>query len=172
MEEMTREQQAAEVLKTMRLFIEEYVQKDTATQLAAAGTDQSKQRRVASKIATFQRMTNAKDWEPNMTTEPGDIVYDPDHNYQYIFSGNASMTHSNPLYYPGSAGVYYWLVIPRIKDFVKIYPDVQGIIVSVKQGEIWWNTSETAKYEWVGVDNDNCVWPPQDGMNEWKRVDE
>lgn len=169
MEEKTREQQAADVLKTMKLFIRDFVNTNVKTETVTAASDQAKQRAVAAKYATYQALTDAKDWEPGMTTEPGDIVYDPDHNYKYIYTGQDTYKHTNPLFYPGAAGVYHWAVIPKIKDFIKVYPDVQGIIVAVKQGESWWNQSMTQVFKWKGVDNANCVWPPVEG-NEWELV--
>lgn len=106
-----------------------------------------------------------------MTTNPGDVVFDPEGKYRYIFTGNEPMTHSNPLFYPGAAGVYYWAIIPRLKDFIKVYPDIEGIIVSVKQGEIWWNTDETMQYRFIGQDNASCVWAPSDEEETlWERA--
>lgn len=172
MDERTREQQAADILKTMKLFMQQFLTNDIAERIQDAGTNQAKQRQIASDTATFQLLTNGRDWEVNMTTNPGDIVYDPDHNYRYIFTGTETYKHTNPLFYPGAAGVYHWAIIPRIKDFIPIYPAVEGIIVSVKNGSIWWNTEETQKYKWVGVDNDNCVWPPSDSVNEWQKIED
>ena len=105
-------------------------------------------------------------WEVGMTTEPGDLVYDPERNHIYAFGLAMPMTHTNPLFYPGSAGVYHWLIVPKTKEGVKIYPDIQGIIVAVKQNELWWNVDQTAIFYWKGVDNPNCVWSPVEG-NEW-----
>lgn len=165
-----REVQAAEMLRTMKKFIRDELKKKTAEKVEDAGTDQMKQRQVSSEVAAYQILFDTLEWELDMVTNPGDVVWDPEHNYQYIFTGTEPYKHTNPLYYPGAAGVYHWSIIPHVKNFCKIYPNVDGIIVSVKQNEVWWNVDGTQQYKWVGVDNDNCVWPPVEG-NEWKKVD-
>lgn len=109
-------------------------------------------------------------WSEGMTTQPGDLVMDPEQNYTYIYSGKDAMTHSNPLFYPGATGVYYWAIIPKVKDGFKIYPDISGIIVAVKKGETWWNTTADKKYEWVGEDNANCVWAPGTAPTMWTEI--
>lgn len=123
----------------------------------------------ASLISKIASSTDVREWAEGMTTNPGDMVYDPEGNYVYIYTGSSAMTHINPLFYPGSAGVYYWSVIPNTLDGVKVYPDISGIIVAVKHGEPWWNVDKTAIYTWNGADNDSCVWPPADG-NEWTKI--
>lgn len=133
-------------------------------------SDQSKTRQLSMEIAEAATFLPVKQWEVGMTTESGDIVSDPEGHYSYLFASEAPMTHANPLFYPGSVGVYYWHIIPKTKDGIKIYPDVSGIIVSVKHDELWYDVNSEHLYRWKGVDNPNCVWPPVEG-NEWDLVD-
>lgn len=127
-------------------------------------------RDVACSIAPYSSFIEDREWSEGMITNPGDIVFDPEKNYRYIFTGTSTMTHSNPSFYPGSSGVYYWAIIPKIKDECKIYPNIEGIIVSVKHNELWWDTNEEHIYRWVGQDNQNCFWPPQES-NEWELIE-
>lgn len=136
----------------------------------SAGGSYDKARSVVNDLAPAADFLEAKDWEAGMTTQPGDLVYDPEHNYVYAYTGATAMTHSNPTFYPGAAGVYYWAIVPRCKDGIKIYPNIEGIIVYVKHGEKWWDTEREHVYSWNGVDNPNCVWPPMPG-NEWTLVE-
>lgn len=117
---------------------------------------------LAQAIAPISSFLEAKNWEVGMTTHPGDIVYDPLGDYEYIFSGKEPMTHTNPLFYPGAQGVYYWHVIPKTKEGTRIYPDIPGIIVSVKRGDNWYDSNGEQIYQWVATDNENCVWPPSE----------
>lgn len=135
-----------------------------------ANEDQEKNRMLASSIASFSEYVSLNEWSEGMTTQPGDLVMDPEQNYTYIYSGKDAMTHSNPLFYPGATGVYYWAIIPKVKDGIKIYPDISGIIVAVKKGETWWNTTADKKYEWVGEDNANCVWAPGTAPTMWTEI--
>lgn len=125
---------------------------------------------LASDVSGLATKIPAKEWHEGMVTNPGDLVFDPDKIYTYIYSGKDAMTHSNPLFYPGATGVYYWAIIPKVKDGVKIYPDISGIIVAVKNGEIWWNTTADKKYKWVGEDNANCVWAPGTAPTVWTEL--
>lgn len=127
-------------------------------------------RLIADAMSEAESIVTPVEWSEGMTTNPGDIVWDPQKVYKYIYSGNQSMEHTNPLFYPGAAGVYYWNIIPKTKDNIKIYPDVEGIIVAVKQNEVWWDITGSNKYKWRGIDNNNCVWPPVEG-NEWELVE-
>lgn len=134
-----------------------------------ANGNQEKVNALAQSISTFANALESQPWKIGMITRPGDIVLDPDGNYRYLYTGQEEMTHTNPLFYPGAQGVYYWSIIPNSKSFIKIYPDIQNITVPVKHGEYWWNIEETDIFEWIGEDNDYCVWPPVEG-NEWKLV--
>lgn len=140
-----------------------------ANEVRANAGDDALNRSFAAKASALAAISDVREWEVNMVTSPGEMVYDPDKKHVYIYTGTTPMTHSNPTFYPGSAGVYYWMIIPELLDGVKVYPDISGIIVSVKHGEQWWNTTKTAVYTWNGVDNNACVWPPMDG-NEWTEV--
>lgn len=136
-------------------------------------TVQSKVRKAINGVSliedSFSKLTVVKDWEVGLTTAPGDMVYDPDKKYIFVYSGESLMTHSNPEFYPGAQGVYYWEVIPKAKDCVKIYPDI-NVTVAVTKDEIWWDPVMEHKWRWLGADNNNCVWPPQEG-NEWELVE-
>lgn len=134
-----------------------------------ANGDVEKGNALAQSIAMFASALKDYSWEVGITTRPGDIVFDPDGKYRYLYTGKEEMTHTNPLFYPGAQGVYYWSIIPNVKSFIKVYPDIPNLTVAVKHGEHWWNSEETAIFEWIGADNDYCVWPPVEG-NEWKLV--
>lgn len=126
-------------------------------------------RELASEVAHMVPLVDKLTWSVGMTTKPGDIVLDPLEEYAYLYTGAEQMTHTNPMFYPGAFGVYYWAIIPKLRDFIKVYPNVDGIIVAVKQGEEWWNVDQTKVFRWKGADNLNCVWPPVEG-NEWELV--
>lgn len=180
---------AVEVIKAEKLALKSLVPYMVSSRVSTAAADQAQTREIASEVAplvslgsivsTFTSEDSAvpksfgfldsKPWSVGMKTNPGDIVLDPLGEYAYLYTGTEAMTHSNPMFYPGAAGVYYWAIIPRVKNSVKVYPDVEGIIVAVKQGEKWWNTDQTQIFAWKGVDNPNCVWPPVEG-NEWELV--
>lgn len=160
---------AIEVIKTEKLALKSLVPYMVSSRISTAGEDQAKTREIASEVAPFASLNGKKPWTVGMTTKPGDIVLDPIGDYSYLYTGKTEMTHDNPTFYPGAAGVYYWAVIPKLKNFVKVYPDIDGIIVSVKNGEKWWNTDQTQIFTWKGADNKNCVWPPAEG-NEWELV--
>lgn len=167
---------AAEILKAQKLAFKSFIPYMASARVSAASDDQTKTRELASELAPLVSLADIKTWSVGMTTNPGDIVYDPLEDYKYIFTGAQPMTHNNPTFYPGAAGVYYWAVIPKTKGFIKIYPAIDGIVVAVKQGEYWWNSDQTQVYAWKGVDNANCVWPPPMGgialasTNEWELV--
>lgn len=127
-------------------------------------------RKVVGELTQAIEFSDVKDWEVGMTTEPGDRVLDPEGKYVYVYGGAEAMTHANPLFYPGADGVYYWHIVPETLGGWKVYPDIPGIVVAVKKGEIWWDTYREERFRWKGVDNPNCVWPPIDG-NEWGKVE-
>lgn len=180
---------AVEVIKVQKLALKSLVPYMVSSRVSTAAADQAQTREIASEVAplvslistlnqqTFSLTDTAKSaglvdavpWSVGMTTKPGDIVLDPMGEYAYLYTGTDAMTHTNPMFYPGASGVYYWAIIPRVKNLIKIYPDVEGIIVAVKHGEKWWNTDQTQIFTWKGVDNQNCVWPPVEG-NEWELV--
>lgn len=138
--------------------------------IESARGDQGLNRAYASAMSPITEQLTVQKWSEGMFTHPGDLVYDPEGRYVYMYSGETAMRHTNPLFYPGAVGVYHWAVVPRMKDGIKVYPDVDGIIVAVKNGEQWWDTTEENVFEWVSADNRNCVWPPMDG-NEWERIE-
>lgn len=137
--------------------------------IGAVEGDPAKCRKVIGGLTKTIEFSPAKDWVPGMTTQPGDAVKDPKGEYTYIYGGKEPMEHTNPLFYPGSEGVYYWHIVPKTLNGHKVYPDIPGVIVAVQNGEIWWDAYEEERFRWKGVDNPNCVWPPIQG-NEWEKV--
>lgn len=167
---------ATEVVKTQKLAFKTMISYMVSMKLAFADaqtlegdTERNPAREIASEVAPIASLADIKTWTVGMTTLPGDIVLDPLGEHKYIYSGTSEMTHTNPMYYPGASGVYYWAIVPDTKDFVKIYPNVDGIVVAVKHGEKWWNVDQTQIFTWKGQDTVNCVWPPVEG-NEWEAV--
>ncbi|MCL1788346.1 MAG: hypothetical protein FWG38_10215, partial [Defluviitaleaceae bacterium] len=117
-------------------------------------------------------LTGANPWQEGMTTGPGDRVLDPEGRYTYIFTGIVPMTHHNPLFFPGAAGVFHWAIVPDMHQGYRVYPDIEGIIVAVRHDEIWWNTDLTQRYRWNSVDNNAVVWPPGTaGVHQWEAVE-
>lgn len=170
---MTRLEKAKalnERLKAEKLAISETIPNLLKMGASSFSSDQTKIRQLSMEIAPATAFIPAKTWEVGMVTDPGDIVTDPDGNYYYLFASDTQMTHTNPLFYPGSVGVYYWHIIPKTKNGTKIYPDITGIIVSVKHDELWYDVNSEHLYRWKGVDNPNCVWSPVEG-NEWGLVE-
>ena len=139
-------------------------------QLADGNPDKGRQ--VASMAAPIAELMQAKDWHPGMATDPGDLVYDPQKQHIYIYTGKTAMVHSNHLFYPGASGVYYWAIVPDMHEGYKVYPGyLTGIIVAVKRDEVWWNTAKTKRYRWNDADNAACVWQPgQQGVHQWVEV--
>lgn len=137
-----------------------------------ANNDGSLVRATISNISVAEQTLyqDAKDWEVGMATKPGDFVKSPIDDFMYVFSGSTEMTHTNSLFYPGAQGVYYWEIVPKNHQGVKVYPPYgSNITVAVKKDEIWYDTSLEHKWRWKGEDNNNCVWPPQEG-NEWEKM--
>lgn len=167
---MNRLEKAHEVnhiLKAQRTAINESLPQILSVGVTLANGDAAKARIVTAAIGSSISLMDARAWTTNMTTRPGELVYDPQQKYIYAYTGATAMTHANTLFYPGASGVYYWAIIPPTMNEIKVYPDIPGIIVAVKQGELWWNTERTTKFKWRGLDNANCVWPPVNG-NEWE----
>lgn len=128
----------------------------------------SKVRSLAQSIASFAHMMPIREWVVGMTTEPGDIVWDPDDVYRYVYTGSESMEHTDPDSYPGSDAAY-WAIIPRIFGNLKIFPDAENAVISVRQGELWFNADTNMIYMWVGPDTDNCTEPPSENSNVWTK---
>lgn len=143
----------------------------TQTAITATAGDAAQCRKAIGELTKVIEFSPAKDWVPGMTTNPGDAVKDPLGEYTYIYGGKEPMTHTNPTFYPGAEGVYYWHIVPKTLNGYKVYPDIPGIVVAVKHGEIWWDTYEDEMFVWKGADNPNCVWPPIEG-NEWDAIKE
>lgn len=157
-----------------------YLQEDLPKMVSEVITDADtghrpeKARMFAANIAPVQGIIgNRKDWEPGMTTNPGDVVFNPDNGYHFIYSGEPNYTHANPTFYPGAQGVYYWQIIPQVDLLtgIKIYPDLPGITVSVRNGEKWYGP-DMKLYQFIGANNDNCVWAPGTAPTLWKEMDE
>lgn len=149
----------------------------TRQSITFADGDVAKARVVACEyLPALAATLEIREWQQGMTTQPGDLVYDPDKKYTYVYSGQTAMAHNNPLFYPGSAGVYYWAIVPEIYNGHKVYPDISGIIVSVRNNEMWWNSNRTGLFKWKGADNNACVWPPASGNEEagnkdlWQKI--
>lgn len=169
---MTRLETAQEVnaiLRHQRSAIDTTLPKMVNDGIILANGDHNKTRTFVGTIGDSVNLLPRRPWQVNMTTAPGELVFDPQGLYVYTYGGATTMTHNNPLYFPGSIGVYYWHVVPHAKDGIKIYPDISGIIVAVRKNEVWWNQAGTEKFYWKGVDNPSCVWPPVEG-NEWGKV--
>lgn len=170
MEETTRELRAEQVLKTMRLFIEEHEQDELKEAILKANGDASKYRIAVAHAATYQLMLNARDWAVGMVTKPGDVVYDPAHEQKYVYASNLPLKHDDPNLYPGAEGADYWVIMPQIKDFVKVFPDATHATVSVKKGEVWWDATGTHKYCWMLDDDPDCSVEPEVNIRQWKLV--
>lgn len=158
------------IIKSQRSAIRNTIPRMMNESMISANGDAAKARISVSFLGESASLLTVKNWNINMVTNPGDLVKSPDTEFVYVYSGKDVMTHSNPLYFPGSVGVYYWTIVPEVKNGFKVYPDINGIIVAVKKDEVWWNTTKTQKFYWKGADNANCVWPPVVG-NEWGVVD-
>lgn len=127
-------------------------------------------RMLASDTAPIADLIPVRAWEVGMTTVPGDLVHDPEGRFVYIFTGE-QMTHSNPTFFPGAQGVFYWTIIPKIHEGYRVFPNIQGIIVAVRRGEIWWNSAKTARFRWNAVDNFAAHWQPgAPGVHQWVEV--
>ena len=129
-------------------------------QAMQAGGDASIMRAMASSVPVAFPSIPVRDWFVGMTTRPGDMVYDRDREFAYLFSGATAMTHHDPGHFPGAPGVHHWSIIPRLYRGYRVWPGIEGIIVSVRQGEIWWNPELTRRFRWVGVDNHAAHWSP------------
>lgn len=160
---------AIKVIQMEKLALKSLVPYMVASRTSTAADDQAQTREIACEVAPFVSLVEQKPWSVGMTTVPGDIVLDPIGEYAYIYTGTSEMSHTNPAFYPGASGVYYWAILPKTKDFVKVYPNIDGIIVAVKHDEKWWNVDQTQTFKWKGTDNANCIWPPVEG-NEWELV--
>jgi len=136
--------------------------------LSLTGGDTGGTRWVASMASAAMGFVDARRFETGMETMPGDLVYGPDGVHIYIFTGAEPMTHSNPTFFPGASGVFYWSIVPKMHEGYRAYPDVVGIIVAVRRGEIWWNAERTARFRWESEDNNAVVWPPGAvGVHQW-----
>lgn len=136
--------------------------------MVAAANDYAKGRQVAAAAAQAAPLLEAKPYAVGLVTNPGDPVQGD--GYVYLYSGKDTMTHNNPLFYPGSVGVYYWAIVPNIKDGVKIFPGNSGIIVAVEKDEIWYNPAGTKKYRWNADNWTDCpsnYYPGAAGVHQW-----
>lgn len=143
--------------------------------MAAAG-DATKQRQITSAAATAAEQLEAKIYTVGLVTPPGTPVKASEEaEYTYLYSGATEMTHSNPLFYPGASGVYYWAIIPHTKNGHKIFPDVEGIVVAVKKDELWWDPTGTKLYRWNADDWADCssvYYPGAAGVHQWMASEE
>jgi hypothetical protein len=137
-----------------------------------AGGDMAKARQVVAAVAAAAPMIGARVWSTGMVTGPGELVYGPNRDYLYMYSGKDAYTHSNAEYYPGSPGVYYWAIVPAMHGGERVFPDRAGIVVFVENGSIWWDTEITQLYRWTGPDFDcpSVYYPGALGVHQWERV--
>lgn len=137
--------------------------------LQLAGGDAAKGRQVASAAAPIAETADIKPWNPGMHTEPGDFVTAPQGGQVYIYTGKDAMTHANQGFYPGAAGVYYWSPVPKMHEGNRIFPDIPGIVVYVKNNELWWDPSIERLYRWTGGDYDcpSNFYPGAAGVHQW-----
>lgn len=157
-------------IKSQRLALESFVPSTMKVAVEAIKQDGEQTRKLASAYASLLPFSKVNKWQEGMVTKPGDLVYNPNETQVFMYNGSTEMVHNNPLFYPGSVGVYYWAIVPKLKNGIKVYPDIPGITVAVKQNEKWYDVSGETIYTWNGVDNANCVWPPVPG-NEWTAVE-
>ena len=68
---------------------------------------------LASDVSGLATKIPAKEWHEGMVTNPGDLVFDPDKIYTYIYSGKEAMTHSNPLFIPDRLASITGRLFPR-----------------------------------------------------------
>lgn len=143
---------------------------------AAAADDGAKQRQITSAAAMAAEQLEAKIYAVGLVTPPGTPVKASEAaEYTYLYSGAKEMEHSNPLFYPGASGVYYWAIIPHTKDGHKIFPDVSGIVVAVKKDELWWDPTGTKLYRWNAADWANCsstYYPGATEVHQWVASEE
>lgn len=156
------------VLRAQKKSIQKILPQLTKQSIVMVSGDAAKGREVASAITESADLMEVRNWEVNIVTKPGDVVYDPKKEFKYIFTGASKMTHANPTFFPGASGVYYWAIIPRMKDGFKIYPSINGIIVAVKQHEVWWDTAAKKLYEYIQGDNPTCSHPPGSAATIWR----
>lgn len=172
-------ERAANVIKAEKLAFKSLISHMVSEQLMLSelmpqtleepDTTKSVPRRLASEVAPFASLADVKAWKVGMTTKPGDIVLDPLGQHKYLYTGFSEMAHSDSMLYPGASDATYWAIIPEMKDFIKVYPDVDEPVVAVKKGEQWWNVDQTQLFVWKGTDNESCTTPPAEG-NEWELV--
>lgn len=140
----------------------------SAEGMILANGDAAKARKVVSAMVASVSLLEARPWVAGMTTAPGELVEAPDKKYLFAYSGKEPMTHGNPLFYPGASGVYYWAVVPNVKDGIPLYPDLPGIIVAVKKNQLWWDVAGTSLYRWTAADWSDCSYPPgAPGVHQW-----
>jgi hypothetical protein len=141
--------------------------------IRSAEGDQAKARQIALAAAAAVPLLAVRDWQPGMATEPGDPVYGLDRDYVYLYSGKDPYTHSNPGFYPGASGVYYWSIVPSLYKGEPVFPDIPNIVVFTRQGSIWWNHDKAARYRWTGNDYDcpSVFYPGALGVHQWERVE-
>ena len=132
-----------------------------------------KARQVAAIAAQVADLVTVLAWSAGMTTGPGDFVRDPAGERVYLYTGKDAMTHSNPTYYPGATGVYYWAIVPDMHKGHKVFPNMSGTVVFVKKDELWWNPGKTALYKWNAADF-HCPahqYPGAAGVHSWVKAE-
>lgn len=166
---LQRCQQANKTIRAQRAAIGVTLPAVTKQAIVAANGDGATARELAASLAPAVELMETRPWEAGMITQPGDPVRNPDDTHTYLYSGAAAMSHANPTFYPGAQGVHYWAIIPAMQDGIKVFPDVPGIIVFVKQGEQWFDPQRSKVYEWTAGDF-HCPthqYPGAVGVHSW-----
>ena len=141
--------------------------------MVAANGDAGRASAVAGAAAEAAETLDAKVYATGLVTNPGDPVVRGGNGQVYLYSGTAPMTHSNPLFFPGASGVYYWAIVPRLYKGIPVFPHTAGIVVFVKRGSVWWDPPCTATYKWDAADY-NCPsvhYPGAAGVHQWAAHD-
>ncbi len=128
---------------------------------------------MVSKAAPAIALLDAKVFVEGLVTHPGDVVVNENSSQRYLYVGKEKMIHSNPTYYPGAPGVYYWNIVPSMKSGSKVFPNVDGQVIAVQPGEKWWNPTEDTLYEWAGeaYDCPTNFYPGAAGVHQWVKVE-
>lgn len=142
-------------LKVQNAAMELMVPKQFASDIKSTEGDYSEARQVVSDYSTVSGFLKVKDWEDQMTVHPADLVYDPEQVYAYAYVGISSVTLASEDA-PGTVGADYWAIVPKTKDGIKIFPDVEGAVVAVKNGEEWYDVNGEHVYAWTGEDTSFC----------------
>lgn len=143
-----------------------------AEQTVLVADDTVAVRKMVNRAAPAIALLEVKTFVEGLVTHPGDVVVNEGSSQRYLYVGKEKMIHSNPTFYPGAQGVYYWNIVPSMKNGSKIFPDVQGQVIAVQPGEKWWNPTGDTLYEWTGeaYDCPTNYYPGAAGVHQWVEV--